>query len=279
VGADVLRLDSIHPIVSGNKWFKLKYHLQAAQQRNSEGIITFGGAYSNHLVASAWAAKEAGLPAIGIIRGEEPAHYSPTLEDMVTYGMELQFVNRRSFADEAQMIENFKNAYPAHFIIPLGGQSDLGVQGAAEILQLAPLNEYSHIACATGTGTMMAGLLQAALPHQQVIGISSLKTENAGNNSITHFIEKYGSTKQWRLFSNYHFGGYAKHIPALLQFMNRFYHEHGIPTDFVYTAKLFFAIEDLVAKNYFPKGSKLLIIHSGGLQGNRSLPPGTLTFL
>ena len=108
--------------------------------------------------------------------------------------------------------------------------------------------------------------------------ISSLKTESADNNSISAFIEQYGSKENYRLFTNYHFGGYARHTPALLQFMNQFYHQHGIPTDFVYTAKLFFAVNDLVSQDYFPAGSRLLLIHSGGLQGNRSLPEGTLTF-
>lgn len=274
----MLRLDLLHPVVSGNKWFKLKYHLQQAINEHCKGIITFGGAYSNHLVAAAWAAREAGLPVLGIIRGEQPRQLSPALKDMLEYGMQLRFVNRQSFADEAQTIAQLKKEYPQHFIIPQGGQSALGVQGAAEILQQAPMEQYTHIACAAGTGTMMAGIVQASLPQQQVIGISSIKTESADNNSITAFIEQYGSKRNYRLFTNYHFGGYARHTPALLQFMNQFYHEHGIPTDFVYTAKLFFAVNDLVLHDYFPAGSRLLLIHSGGLQGNRSLPEGTLTF-
>jgi 1-aminocyclopropane-1-carboxylate deaminase len=275
-----LRLDLIHPIVSGNKWFKLKYHLQQAQRLSCKGIITFGGAYSNHLVAAAWAAKEAGLPIIGVVRGEEPAQFSPALKDMVAYGMPLKFVNRRSFADEEQLIEKFQQLYPQHFIIPQGGQSDWGVKGAAEILQLAPISGYTHIACAAGTGTMMAGLIQATLAHQQVIGIAAIKTpySTVENNSLNRFIEKYDRGKDWSLLYPYHFGGYARHTPELLQFMNQFYHEYGIPTDFVYTAKLFFAINDIVSKDFIPPGSKLLIIHSGGLQGNRSLPAGTLTF-
>jgi D-cysteine desulfhydrase len=278
VSADVLRLDLIHPVVSGNKWFKLKYHLDEALKRSSKGIITFGGAYSNHLVAAAWAAREAGLPATGVIRGEKPEEYSPALKDMVEYGMQLQFVSRNVFADEAPLVEAMQQAYPDHLIIPQGGQGDPGIRGAAEILQLAPAENYSHIICAAGTGTMMAGLLQAAGPQQQVMGVCAIKTPLTEYNSINSFIEKYNAEKHWSLIYAYHFGGYARHTPALLQFMNQFYHEYGIPTDFVYTAKLFFAINDLVSKGYFPPGSNLLVIHSGGLQGNRSLPPGTLTF-
>ena len=278
VGADVLRIDLLHPVVSGNKWFKLKYHLDAALQRKSKGIITFGGAFSNHLVATAWAARESGLAAVGIIRGEEPKHYGPALKDMVGYGMQLKFVSRAALANEAQLMAETGKEYPQHFIVPMGGQSEMGIQGAAEILHLVEPEKYSHILCAVGTGTMLAGLLKSSAAHQQVIGISALKTSVVENNTIESFIAANIPGKKANLIYDYHFGGYARHTPELLQFMNRFYEQHAIPTDFVYTAKLFFAIEDLVSKGHFPEGSKLLIIHSGGLQGNRSLPAGTLTF-
>jgi 1-aminocyclopropane-1-carboxylate deaminase len=274
----VLRLDLIHPIVSGNKWFKLKYHLQQALKENRKGIITFGGAFSNHLVAAAWAAKEAGLASIGVIRGEAPKVFSPALNDMQHYHMQLRFVSRHAFADEKQLTISMQEEFPDHFLIPQGGQSDYGVQGASEILQLVPLQEYSHIACAIGTGTMMAGIVQSSFPHQQVIGISSLKAEDTENNSIGPFIEKYGSKKNWKIFFDYHFGGYAKHSPELIRFMNEWYDKNNIPSDFVYTAKLFFAINDLVSRHHFAAGSKILLVHSGGLQGNRSLAPGRLTF-
>lgn len=274
----MLRLDLIHPVVSGNKWFKLKYHLQQALQEKRKGIITFGGAFSNHLVAAAWAAKEAGLSSIGVIRGEEPKIFSPALNDMQRYDMQLRFVSRQAFTDEQKLATSLREEFPGHFIIPQGGQSDYGVRGAAEILQLVSLPRYSHIACAIGTGTMMAGIVKESLPHQEVIGISSLKTENPKNNSISPFIEKYSSKKNWKIFFEYHFGGYAKHSPGLIRFMNEWYDKNHIPTDFVYTAKLFFAINELVGRDYFSTGSKILLVHSGGLQGNRSLAPGTLTF-
>jgi 1-aminocyclopropane-1-carboxylate deaminase len=273
-----LRLDLIHPIVSGNKWFKLKYHLQQALEEKCRGIVTFGGAYSNHLVAAAWAAKEAGLESMGIIRGEEPKQFSPALKDMQQYNMQLRFVSRNSFADEMQLMASVSEEFPNYYIIPQGGQSEYGVNGAAEIAQLVSLQQYSHIACAVGTGTMMAGLIKSSLPHQQVIGISSLKTENTENNTITAFIEKNSSKRNWKIFYDYHFGGYARHTPALISFMHAWFDQYQIPTDFVYTAKLFFAINDLVMHDHFPAGNKILLVHSGGLQGNRSLPPGTLTF-
>lgn len=256
----------------------MKYHLDAALQRKSEGIITFGGAFSNHLVATAWAAREAGLAAIGVIRGEEPKRYGPALKDMVEYGMELKFVSRAAFSNEAQLMDETGKEYPHHFIVPMGGQSEMGIQGAAEILQLVEPEKYTHILCAVGTGTMIAGLLKSSSAHQQVIGICALKTSVVENNTIERFISENNPGKNANLIYDYHFGGYARHTPELLLFMNRFYEQHAIPTDFVYTAKLFFAVEDLVSKGHFPKGGRLLIIHSGGLQGNRSLPAGTLTF-
>jgi 1-aminocyclopropane-1-carboxylate deaminase len=263
---DVLRLDRIHPVVSGNKWFKLKYHLQQALQQHKKGIVTFGGAWSNHLVATAFACRQAGLACIGIVRGEDVP--SATLQDARSYGMQLQFVPR-SF--------KFEQEDPDYFIVPMGGQSGFGVDGAAEIVQTIDRSLYSHIACAVGTGTMMAGLVKASLPHQQVLGISSLKLPNSDNNSLYDFVVQQGNN--FRIFYDYHFGGYARKTNELIAFMNELYKRHQLPTDFVYTAKLLFGIYDLAAKGYFAPGSGILIIHSGGLQGNRSLPEGTLTFL
>ena len=267
---DVLRLDRIHPIISGNKWFKLKYHLQDAMQQGKKGIVTFGGAWSNHLVATAFACRQAGLHATGIVRGEEPAQLSATLQDAKEYGMQLQFVSRTAFMDQQQGDD---------YIIPMGGQSHYGIQGAAEILSLVSYEHYTHIACAAGTGTMLAGLVQAALPHQQVIGISSLKMTAGVDNTLHRFVTQQTGKDNFKLFFDYHFGGYARKTHALIQFMNDLYEQYALPTDFVYTGKLLFGIKQLLSTNYFAPGSRILVVHSGGLQGNRSLPAGTLTFL
>jgi len=275
----VLRLDRIHPVISGNKWFKLKYHLQQARLQNKKGILTFGGAWSNHLVATAFACHQAGLAAIGIIRGEQSLNLSATLQDAQQYGMQLQFISRALYSSESQIIPQLQASYPDYYIVPQGGQSDLGVQGAAEIVQLAPLKSYSHLACAAGTGTMLAGLVRASLPKQQVIGISSLKIPPGDNNTLNSFVAHYTNTKNYTIFYDYHFGGYAKKTNELITFMNRVYEKYNLPTDFVYTGKLLYGILNLVQNGYFTSGSSLLIIHSGGLQGNRSLPAGTLTFL
>jgi D-cysteine desulfhydrase len=277
---EVLRLDRIHPVISGNKWFKLKYHIQEALQQNKKGILTFGGAWSNHLVATALACQQAGLASIGIIRGEQPFVLSATLQEVQAYQMQLQFIARTAYSDEATIIPLLQEKYPDHYIVPQGGQSHLGVLGAAEILQLTQIKSYSHVSCATGTGTMLAGLVHAALPHQQVIGICSLKMPAAENNSLNTFIKPYAANgKQYTIFYDYHFGGYARKTSELIRFMNTIYQKHDLPTDFVYTGKLLFGMMQLVQNDYFQPGSRILIVHSGGLQGNRSLPAGTLTFL
>jgi D-cysteine desulfhydrase len=278
VTVEVLRLDRIHPVISGNKWFKLKYHLQEAVQHNKKGILTFGGAWSNHLVATALACQQAGLASIGIIRGEQPAALSATLQEVQDYNMQLRFISRTAYSHEAALLPELQSAYPDYYIVPQGGQSHLGVLGAAEILQLTQIKSYSHVSCATGTGTMLAGLVHAALPHQQVIGICSLKMPADDDNSLNSFVKPYAANeKHFTIFYDYHFGGYARKTGELIRFMNTIYQEHELPTDFVYTGKLLFGIIQLVQTRYFQSGSRILIVHSGGLQGNRSLPEGTLT--
>jgi D-cysteine desulfhydrase len=279
ITVDVLRLDQIHPVVSGNKWFKLKFHLQEALHRGKQGIVTFGGAWSNHLVATAFACQQAGLSSIGIIRGESPASLSATLQDAQAYQMQLQFISRALYHDQQQMEAEMRARYPDHFMVPMGGQSHYGVQGAAEILPLIDYENYSHIACAAGTGTMLAGLVKASLPHQQVIGISSLKIPDGTDNSLYRFVVQETGRQNFRIFYDYHFGGYARKTNELISFMNKLYARHQLPTDFVYTGKLLAGLDDLILINEIKPHSRILVIHSGGLQGNRSLPAGTLTFL
>lgn len=277
VAVDVLRLDLIHPVLSGNKWFKLKYHLQQAIQQQ-KGILTFGGAYSNHLVATAIACKQENIPAIGIVRGGQATTLSPTLQEAQAYGMQLHFVPRTAFNDEQSLMAEMALAYPDYGVVPSGGQSNAGIQGAGEILSLVNYEAYTHIACAVGTGTMLAGLAQRLLPHQQGLGFSSLKIVNRAANSLLSFLGTYAQPTAFSLVYDYHFGGYARKNDILIAFMNNLYKTHRLPTDFVYTAKLMFGISDLIHNNYFYSDSRILAIHSGGLQGNRSLPMGTLHF-
>lgn len=270
IQVDVLRLDQIHPIVSGNKWYKLKYYLKEAVDKNYRSILTFGGAYSNHIVATACAAKEAGLQSIGIIRGEKPHQLSSTLSDAIAQGMHLEFISREDYKskNDPVFLKGLTEKYPNALIVPEGGAGKLGVMGSKEMLDGIDHTQYTHILCAIGTGTSFEGLSQAAGPGTQMIGIVLLK----GMQEVCI------SSPQKQIIHAYHFGGYAKKNDALLAFMNHFFIQTKIPSDFVYTGKLFYAMMDMVEKDVFTVGSRLLVVHSGGLQGNRSLPAGTLVF-
>jgi 1-aminocyclopropane-1-carboxylate deaminase/D-cysteine desulfhydrase-like pyridoxal-dependent ACC family enzyme len=273
ISVDVLRLDLMHPVISGNKWFKLKYHLAEAIEQKKKGFITFGGAYSNHLVATACASHENNLESIGIIRGEEPSIPNMSIRQMKHFGMQLMYVSREDYRKKDALIEKFSKDY---YLVPEGGQSLQGVHGASEILDLTTDN-YTHVVCPVGTGTTLAGLVQSARDNQQVIGISALKIASV-NNEIEHFIQSIAGEKTFTIIYDYHFGGYAKKTDELIAFMNALYNEENIPTDFVYTGKTFFAVHELAGDDFFSSGSRVLIIHTGGLQGNLSLPKGTLVF-
>jgi len=266
---DVLRLDKIHPVISGNKWFKLKYYFDNFNAGNYNGIISFGGAWSNHIVATACACYLKKIKCIGIIRGEKPPHLSSTLLKAANYEMSLKFISRDKYTkkNSAEFLESIKKEFPGYFIIPEGGAGKEGENGAGEILQYADGKNYTHIACAIGTGTMFNGIREAASANQNILGIVALKGWK---------VEK--ETNNTEMILDYHFGGYAKYNQALLDFMNDFFSRTKIPTDFVYTGKLAFALFDLIKKDHFPPGSKILMIHSGGLQGNNSLQKGSLIF-
>ncbi len=276
ISVDVLRLDVIHPIISGNKWFKLKFYLQEALDQNKKTIITFGGAYSNHIVATAAGAQAFGLNSIGIIRGEKPTDYSPTLLQAQEFGMQLLFQDRityrtkllpKSLAESHQLKESY--------LINEGGYGLQGMAGAETILQECATAQYTHVLGAAGTGTMLAGLIAGTQVSQECIGISVLKNNFSIKDEIKALLPL---PKDFIILHEYHFGGYAKKNNELFQFMNKWYVQTEIPTDFVYTGKVFFALNDLIIKNYFAPNSNLLVVHSGGLQGNRSLPKGTLIF-
>jgi 1-aminocyclopropane-1-carboxylate deaminase len=270
IRVDVLRLDLIHPLISGNKWFKLKYYLVDAISKGYSSILSFGGAYSNHVLATASATNEIGMKSIGIIRGENVNKLSHTLGLAQKLGMHLEFISRTEFKkiNDTNFLENLTKRFDNSYIVPEGGAGPLGIKGSKEILMELKENDYTHIICDIGTGTMFQGLKEAANRNQKVIGITVLKgIEN-----------EYHNDTRADIIVDYHFGGYAKKNETLLQFMNNFFVRTGIPTDFVYTGKLFFGAMDLIKRNYFLDDSKLLIVHSGGLQGNDSLPKGTLVF-
>jgi 1-aminocyclopropane-1-carboxylate deaminase len=272
---DILRLDLLHPVISGNKWFKLKYYLEEARKQESSCLVSFGGAYSNHIVALAYAAQVNGFSSKGFIRGDENTPLSSTLLEAKGYGMELIFIDRNTYRNKETLIQQYHQ--PGYYWIPEGGYGILGAKGAATILSVADCSGYTHILCATGTGTMMSGLILAALPHQKVIGISVLKNHVSIADEIKALIGESVGT-DFECVHGYDFGGYAKHPEPLLSFMRELWNKEQLPTDIVYTAKLCYAAKELMSKQFFPVNSKLLLIHSGGLQGNRSLPPGSLPF-
>jgi len=268
----VLRLDKIHPVISGNKWFKLLYYLGEAKEQKKSKIVTFGGAWSNHILATAAACQLNGFLSAGIIRGEEPSTLSDTLIEAVQYGMQLHFISREDYS-EKKLPADLRDE--ACYFIDEGGFGEPGARGAAQIMDFTK-GDFTHCCCAAGTGTMMAGLANNLSPSQILIGISVLKNNHALENNVGSLFT--GKHKNWEIIHDYHFGGYAKYTAALISFMNEFYGQTNIPSDFVYTAKLFFAVTDLINNNFFAEGSKLLLIHSGGLQGNRSLAKGTLIY-
>jgi 1-aminocyclopropane-1-carboxylate deaminase len=273
---DVLRLDRLHPVISGNKWFKLKFHILQAIEQRKKGLVSFGGAYSNHLVAMAFACKEHGLMSAGIIRGEENDRDNYSIQEMRNYGMSLHFVSRESYRMKEKIAEEFISAHKEFNFVPEGGQSAEGIKGAAEILSFTQ-KHYTHIFCPVGTATTLAGIISSADKNTLVIGISALKVQDENNNGLLNFI-KQNTQGNFSILFNYHFGGYAKKTTELIDFMNNFYAMEKIPSDFVYTGKMFYAVEDLMKNGYFEAGSKILVIHTGGLQGNRSLPAGILSF-
>lgn len=271
---DVLRLDMIHPIVSGNKWYKLKYYLSDAIEQNKKTVLTFGGAYSNHIIATAFACKEFGLKCIGIIRGEESLVLSATLKQAKLFGMDLHFVSRKEYIYKNNFAQKYKDTY----VINEGGAGELGILGAADILKEIKHKNYTHIVCACGTGTMISGLIKSSKLNQKIIGIAVLKGFEDLEKNIIEQVNTEVDASRITIFHDYHFGGYAKHPFNLIKWMNFFWQREAIATDIVYTSKLFYGVNDLLQKNYFPKKSNLLIIHSGGLQGNSSLPLGQLLF-
>lgn len=272
----VIRLDKIHPIISGNKLFKLHYFLEQAIQDRKEGVLTFGGAFSNHLVATAYACKCYKIKSIGFVRGLRPAILSPTLLACIEYGMELVFISRAAYTQKTtkSFLNNIILQYPTYLIIPEGGYGSMGAAGAALIPPIFA-RECNYLCTPIGTATTFAGLLMGVLKNQQVIGVPVVKGEN---DIAERVLELTGKNYPCKLLEGYTFGGYAKKNNDLLQFMNSFYLNYKVPTDFVYTAKMMFAVLDKIENNYFEPGSNIACLHTGGLQGNQSLLPGTLTF-
>ena len=266
VHLDIKRLDLIHPQISGNKFFKLKYNILEAQKQGLTRILTFGGAYSNHIAATAYAAHLFGLKSVGIIRGEELATQplNPTLANAQKLGMQLHFVSRNEYRlrNDGNHLQQLHNQFSETFIIPEGGTNDLAVQGCQEILSQSDLQNYDVICCAVGTGGTISGLIERSSLHQHVLGFSALK-----GDFLKQDIMQWTKKQNWSLTDAYCCGGYAKTSPELLAFIQKFEKQHGVPLEPIYTGKMMFGLFDLIKNNYFPEGTRILAIHSGGLQG------------
>ena len=273
---DLLRLDVIHPIVSGNKFYKLRYYIEFALAKEVSTVASFGGPYSNHIVALAYTAKEAGLKSIGYIRTNTDEPMTPSLKEAKAYGMEFVYLGRTDFQSKKAAILQSSEMNTDCYLIDEGGYGTIGAKGAATILTTQDTSHYDVIICAVGTGTMLAGIIHAADAFQKIIGIPVLKNEGSIESEINALLED--KNRPYTLLHQFHQGGYAKTNPMMLDFMNRLWDAEKIPTDIVYTSKLLFGVEQLINENYFDKDISILVIHSGGLQGNRSLPEGTLKF-
>ena len=262
----IKRLDLIHPQISGNKFFKLKYNLRAAHQQGYKQVLTFGGAYSNHIAATAYAAQYFGFQSIGIIRGEELASQTlnSTLQTAQNFGMQLHFVSRAEYRlrHEAEYLQQLKQLYPNTLIIPEGGTNELAIQGTKEILSAEDRENYDVICCAVGTGGTIAGLIESSSDQQQVLGFSALK-----GDFLKSEIQQWTDKQNWSLTDAYCCGGYAKTTPELLQFMQDFEQKYAIPLEQVYTAKMMMGLFDLIQHYHFPTDTRILAIHTGGLQG------------
>lgn len=274
VAIDTLRLDQIHPIVSGNKWYKLRFYIQEAIKSQATTIASFGGPYSNHLVALAYMAKENGLKCIGYVRSNDGEPITPTLQEAIDYGMEIVFAGRSAFQEKKnELLSQNQESTNGLYFVNEGGYGVLGAKGASTLMGDW---SYDYIVCAVGTGTMIAGILNAVAKHQKIIGIPVLKNEGTIHSEIAELLDDKNAN--FTLLHQFHQGGYAKTTPDQIEFMNRLWAHASIPTDIVYTGKVFYAVEQLMHANYFNPNSKVLIIHSGGLQGNRSLAKGILAF-
>lgn len=262
----IKREDLLHPHISGNKFRKLKYNILKAREENKTALLTFGGAYSNHIAAAAAAGKEYGFATIGVIRGEELVNKigdNPTLSFARDCGMMFKFVSRDEYRNKSELsfIEGLSAEFGDFYLVPEGGTNELAIKGCEEILDSEDAG-FTHIACAVGTGGTISGIIKSALPNQKVLGFPALKGER-----LLEDILKFAPPGNWDLVTDYHFGGYGKITEGLVHFINGFFEETGIPLDPVYTGKMFFGVIDLVNKGYFPENSNILLIHTGGLQG------------
>lgn len=260
------REDLNHPYVSGNKWWKLKYNLQEAERLGKKTLLTFGGAYSNHIYATAAAARELGFKSIGVIRGEETLPLNSTLQFARGCGMQLHHVSRQDYRgkSKADFIQKLYDSFGDFYLIPEGGTNALAVKGVEEFAKTLG-TEFDYVCCAVGTGGTLAGLINGLPEEKKILGFPVLK----GGGFLKAEVEKWarGQHANLELITDYHFGGYGKVLPELMTFIKRAEVQFQLSLDQVYTAKSFYGVYDLIIKDFFVSGSTVLFLHTGGLQG------------
>ncbi|MDT0555833.1 1-aminocyclopropane-1-carboxylate deaminase/D-cysteine desulfhydrase [Patiriisocius hiemis] len=262
----VLREDKIHPFVSGNKYRKLKYNVLEAKKLEKRSLLTFGGAFSNHIASVATAGKLNNIETIGVIRGEElsvSVQDNPTLSFALSQGMKLHFISREDYKkkEDTLFINDLKQRFGDFYLLPEGGTNELAVKGCEEILTNLPEN-YEYVCVPVGTGGTIAGLIKASSINQEILGFSALNGTFQSSE-----IEKYTSKSNYKIIDTYNFGGYAKIDAQLIRFINNYKVQTNIPLDPIYTGKMMYGIYDLISRNYFTPNSRILAIHTGGLQG------------
>jgi 1-aminocyclopropane-1-carboxylate deaminase len=260
----VKREDLNHPLVSGNKWWKLKNNLEEAIRNNYQTILTYGGAYSNHIIATAAAAREVGLNSVGIIRGEQTHPMNEVLSFAKSQGMRLHHISRDAYRTKSPA-DDYLKLFGNFYWIPEGGSNLQAVKGVREFVSTLNIH-YDYICCAVGTGGTLSGLIEGVPENKKIIGFPILKGGEFLMDSIKKLSEKSRYEFNWELKFNYHVGGYAKKTPQLMKFIMDFKTNHNIPLDFIYTGKMMLGVYDLISKGFFERGSTVLAIHTGGLQ-------------
>lgn len=269
----IKRDDLLHPLVSGNKWRKLKYNLVEMQRQNHHTLLTFGGAYSNHIYATAAAGKLFDFKTIGLIRGEECFPVNPTLSFAQECGMRLHYLDRAAYKEKENdiFLKGIKSKFGECYLLPEGGSNAFAIQGCKELVEEINI-PFDIICTACGTGATLAGIIAGLKPHQKALGFSALKAVDYFESKLPDYWN--GATFSNHLYEvkyDYHFGGYAKMKTGLIQFMDRFTQTFNIPLDPIYTGKMMYGLFDLIKKQYFPRGTTIIAVHTGGLQGLRGM--------
>ena len=263
----VKREDLIHPLIMGNKWRKLKYNIQEAKTQGYHRLVTMGGAFSNHILATAAAAKENDLQSIGIIRGEElNAESNPTLKRATALGMKLEFISRDRYGSLRDNALDISKEYPDSYFVPEGGTNMYAIKGCAELVEEIEM-DFNYICTPIGTGGTMAGILAGLQGKGNVLGISSLKGDFVHSMMTTLLEQHKMAYKNYQIFNQYHFGGYGKTTDILIDFIEDFRKNHQILLDPIYTAKMFYGVIDLIKQDFFKFNHKIILLHTGGIQG------------